>query len=109
MNKIPMALGVLIALATTDSVAGTTHGAGADPYPNYDAARRALERGDCDAGVGYLETYLRNHSYIREKYPDHYRAIRFVMAQCAGGVKVRGIEEESGEIDPLPDHPPMTD
>jgi len=102
-----MALGLLIALATTNGVAGTTHGA--DPYPNYDAARRALERGDCAAGVGYLEAYLRNHSYIKEKYPDHYRAIRFVMAQCAGGVKVRGLEEESGGIDPLPDHPQMTD
>lgn len=102
-----MALGVLVALTTTDGIAGNTDGA--DEYPNYYAARRALERGDCDAVVGHLEAYLRIHSYIQEKHPDHYRAIRFAMAHCKGAVIVRGVEDESGEIDPLPDHPPMVD
>lgn len=107
MNRILIALGVLVALTTTDGIAGKTDGA--DKYSNYYAARRALERGDCDAGVGHLEAYLRNHSYIQEKYPAHYRTIRFAMAQCKGTVKVRGVEDESGKIDPLPAHPPMVD
>ncbi|MGH9961459.1 MAG: hypothetical protein ACREBC_30740, partial [Pyrinomonadaceae bacterium] len=70
MNRIPIALGVLVALTTIDGIAGKTEGA--DKYPNYYAARRALERGDCDAAVFHLEAYLRNHSYIQERYPDHY-------------------------------------
>lgn len=102
-----MALGVLAALTMTDGIASKADGA--DKYPNYHAARRALERGDCAAAVGHLEAYVRNHSYILEKYQDHYRAIRFAMAQCKGSVKVRGVEDESGEIEPLPDHPPMVD
>ena len=102
-----MALGVLVALTTIDGIAGKTDGE--DKYSNYYAARRALERGDCDAGVGHLEAYLRNNSYIQEKHPDHYRAIRFAMYQCKDAVTVRGIEDESGGIDPLPDHTPMVD
>lgn len=102
-----MALGVLVALTMTDGIAGKTDGA--NKYPNYYAARRALERGSCDVGVGHLEVYLRNHSYIQKKYPDHYRTIKFAMYQCKGAIEVRGIEDESGGIDPLPDHPPMVD
>lgn len=107
MNRISIALGVLVALPAIDGIAGKTEGA--DKYPDYYAARHALERGDCDAGAFHLEAYLRNHSYIQERYPDHYREIRFAMEQCKSGVNVRGVEDESSEVDPIPDHPPMVD
>lgn len=107
MNRIRIALGVFLVLTAIDGIAGKTEGA--DKYPDYYAARDALERGDCEAGILHLDAYLRSHPYIPERYPDHYREIRFVMDQCRGGVKVRGVGDESGEIDPLPDHPPMVD
>lgn len=50
-----------------------------------------------------------DHSYIQERYPNHYREIRFAMEQCKSGGKVRGVEDESREIDPIRDHPPMVD
>ena len=102
-----MALAVFVALATTDGIAGKTNGA--NKYPNYYAARHALALGDCNAGASHLEAYLLNHSYIQKKHPDHYRAMKFAIARCKGKIKVRGVEDESSEIDPLPDHPPMVD
>ena len=35
--------------------------------------------------------------------------IEIVLGQCTGSIKVRGVEGESGEVDPLPDHPPMAE
>ncbi|MCI0654270.1 MAG: hypothetical protein L0Y39_07315 [Methylococcaceae bacterium] len=107
MNRISITLSVLVAMITIDGIATETNRE--DRYSNYYAAKRALERGDCHAVVFQLEAYLRNHSYIQEEYPDHYREIRFAMDQCKGGLKIRGIEDESGESDLLPDHPPIAD
>ena len=81
----------------------------ADKYPNYYAALRAMERNDCDMAVDHLNSFLKNHSYVQEKYPDFYLEIKLVMGQCTGTIKVRGLAIGSGEIDPLPDHPPMGD
>lgn len=105
MNRISKALAILVALTMIDGVATTTDGAG--QYPNYYAARHALDRGDCDAGVGYLKAYLRNHPAIRDEHPDHYLEVRFAIERCTSELKIRGIGDESGADSLLPDHPPM--
>ena len=107
MKRIAKTLGFLIALTTPLSTAADT--GSTDKYANYYAARRALDRNDCDAAVGYLDVFLRTHSYVQEKYPAFYLDIQIVLGQCTGSIKVRGIEGESGGIDPLPDHPPMAE
>ena len=107
MKPIAKALTLSFALTTTlnaGAAAGTT-----ESYANYYAARQALDRNDCDAAVEHLRAFLDKHSDVKEKYPDFYLDIRIVMGQCSGAIKVRGIEGESDEIDPLPDHPPMVE
>ena len=107
MKRIAKALGAFIALATSEGVAADK--GSADKYPNYYAALRAMERNDCDMAVDHLNSFLKNHSYVQEKYPNFYLEIKLVMGQCTGTIKVRGLAIGSGEIDPLPDHPPMGD
>ncbi len=107
MKRLAKTFGVLIALATP--VGAATDSDSTNKYANYYAAQRALDRGDCDAAVGYLDAFLQTHSYVQEKYPDFYMDIEIVLGQCTGSIKVRGVEGESGEIDPLPDHPPMAE
>ena len=107
MIRTAKALAVLGALTMIEGAAAATHGAG--QYPNYYAARRALDRGDCEAGVGYLRAYLRNHPTIRDEHPDHYLEVTFVMESCTSKLEVRGIGDESDALAPLPDHPPLED
>ncbi len=107
MKRVAKTLSFLIALTTPMGGAADTGATG--KYTNYYAAKRALDRKDCEAAVGYLNAFLQNHSYVREKYPDFYLDIQIVLGQCTGSIKVRGVEGESGEIDPLPDHPPMVE
>ena len=75
-------------------------------YPNYYAARQALAQGDCARTLEHLRAFLANHPEIPERYPDFHIDLLIVMGQCDGTVRVRGIEEESSGIDPLPAFPP---
>ena len=95
----------IIVLATAESVA--VNADSANNYPNYYEAKRALDRGDCDAAVDYLNAFLRKHSYVREKYRDFYLELKLVMGQCRGSIRATGIGGESSNIDPLPDDLPM--
>ena len=107
MKRIAKTLSFFIALTTPMGTIADT--GSTDKYANYYAAKRALDRKDCDAAVGYLDAFLQTHSYVREKYPDFFLGIQISMGQCTGSIKVRGIGPESGEIDPMPDHPPMAE
>ena len=107
MSRSFKALAVLVTLASvgiTGAMAGSP-----GKYPHYDAALRAQENRDCKTVVGHLNAYLRKHSYIRDKYREHYEDVRLAISQCTGSVVVRGVEDGSLEIDPLPDHPPMAE
>lgn len=105
MVRIAKAIVVFVALTAADgNFAGSDS---ADKYSNYYAARRALDRGDCDAAVRRLDAFLAKYPDVRDKYPDFYLQIRLVVGQCTGTISVRGIEDESSEIDPLPAHPPI--
>ena len=107
MKRIAKMLCLLVVLTRPFGTAAETEST--DKFANYYAAREALEREDCDAAVDYLDAFLKAHSYVREKYPDFYLDLQIVMGQCTGSIKIRGIEGESGEIDPLPEHPPMAE
>lgn len=104
--RIASLLGALVALSGGAVAADAGQ---ADRYPNYYAAVNALKRSDCDAVVDHLNAFLRDHPYVREKHQDFYLDIRLVMGQCSDRIRVRGIEGESPEIEPLPDPPPMRD
>ena len=80
-----------------------------EKYANYYAATRALDRGDCRAVVDHLEAFLSKNPEVRTKFPDFYFQVRLVMGQCSGSISVRGVEGESEEIDPLPEHPPVNE
>lgn len=96
-------IGVLL-MAPGDSA---VRAAPADKFSNYYAAQTALKSGDCKTASGYLNAYLKKHSYVREKYPEHYEDIKVLIGQCSGKITVSGVEDTSLELDPLPDHPPM--
>jgi hypothetical protein len=107
MNRPASALGLALALAFHGGlVAGPD---AARRYPNYYAARDAIERGDCREAVRYLNAFLREHPYVRERYPDFYAEVRYGIGQCSDTVTVRGIGGDSSELDPLPDDPPMVE
>jgi hypothetical protein len=107
MKHLVESLAFLIALSIVGGVAADTGSTG--KYPNYTAAQRALARGDCDATVHYLNAYLHNHPSIKDKHKDFYLQLKIVIGQCTGAIRVRGMEDESVEIDPLPDHPSFDD
>lgn len=102
MKRIASAAVLIAALAPCAAAAAGA----ADKYPNYYAAQRALDRGDCGAAAEYLKAFLRNHPTVRKQYPDFYLDVRLVIGQCTGALAVRGIEGDSAGIDPLPEHPP---
>lgn len=107
MKRVAEALGVSIALTTLGVVVAEADSA--DIHADYYAARSALEQGDCDAAVRHLNAYVRDNPHIPERQPDFYSEIERVVGQCTGTVRIRGVEGESAEIDPLPDRPPTAD
>jgi len=105
MERNAKALAVFVGLVSS---AGALFADDADEkYANYYAATRALERGDCHSVVSYLDAFLLKNPEVRTEFPDFYFQVRLVMGQCSGSISVRGVEGESDEIDPLPEHPPM--
>lgn len=105
--RIARALVVFVALAIPSGAVADTSSAA--KYQDYYGAVQALKRGDCRRAVDHLNAFLREHSYVREKYPYFYLDIRLVIGQCNEKIHVRGIEGESRGIEPLPDHPPLDD
>ncbi len=93
--------------ATAQGVAAET--TSSQTYPNYYAARRAAERGDCEAMNQHLDAFLRKHPYVPKRYPDFYSELQYAKKQCSPGFVVRGVEGESEGIDPLPEDLPMTE
>ena len=98
---------IMVSVMLTVLGGPVAYAASTDKYPNYYAALRALKSGDCATGVGYLNAYLQHHSYIREKHREHYEDIKLVIYQCTDKIIIKGVENKSLEIDPLPDHPPI--
>jgi hypothetical protein len=112
-DKIIKAFYILAVVMIMTIAAGNTISAdNSDRFPDYYAARLALEQGNCEMAVTHLQAYLKKNSYIRQKYPDHYFEIKLVISQCMGKgtntFKMNGIGDDSDEIAPLPDNPPMT-
>ena len=107
MKRIAKTLSFFIALTTPMGTIADT--GSTDKYANYYAAKRAFDRNNCAAAAAYLDAFFQAHSYVQEKYPDFFLGIQISMGQCTGSIKVRGIEGESGGIDPLPGHPPMAE
>lgn len=105
----PTAKALALSLALTTPLNAAMAAGSDENYANYYAARQALDRNNCDAAVEHLRAFLEKHGDVKEKYPDFYLDIQIVMGQCSGAIKVRGVEGESDEIDPLPDHPPMVE
>lgn len=105
----PIAKALALSFALTTALNATVAAGANEDYADYYAARQALDRNDCDAAIEHLQAFLDKHVDVKEKYPDFYLDIRIVMGQCSGAIKVRGVEGESDEIDPLPDHPPMVE
>jgi hypothetical protein len=106
MKRIANLLAALLAAAATCAVAKTDAAA---EYANYYAAKDAIEQGDCKAYVTHLDAFLRKHPYVPEKYPDFYFELRYAKKQCSDRISVRGIVDDVGGIDPLPEDPPMVE
>lgn len=102
MRPLPGVFGSYLLLT---AVAGAVVAEG--PFPNYYAARQSHERGDCGATVAHLKAFLASNSYVREQYPDFYAEVQSVMVLCSGAVVIRGVEEDSLAMDPLPEITPM--
>ena len=102
MKRIRNSLG-LCALLLGSIAAAVAEG----PFPNYYAAVEAHQRGDCPATVAHLKAFLASNAYVKEQYPDFYAEVQYVMVLCSGAVVIRGVEEDSLEMDPLPETTPM--
>lgn len=102
MNSAAKSLGLFLILAIPAGALGANNEA---LYPDYYAARRALDAGDCGAAREHLAAYLEKHPYIRERYPDHYMDIRFVMQSCGNRTTIRGVGDESEDYAPLGEPP----
>ncbi len=106
MKPSVLALAFLLA-ATAQGVADEA--TSSQEYPNYQAARRAAAKGDCQAMTNHLDAFFRKHPYVPERYPDFYFELQYAKKQCSPGFVVRGVEGESEGIDPLPEDLPMTE
>ena len=54
-----------------------------------------------------MKAFLASNAYVKEQYPDFYAEVQYVMVLCSGAVVIRGVEEDSLEMQPLPETTPM--